>query len=192
MSQIYAIRNDYNHHKELDLETMDIARHAPDDIDLDDILGFSLANKPMNSWWVAPETKFLDVNDLPDSPIPDVSVWAAGACLILSPKAHRMLGELLQSSGEFLPVIIENETYHIFNCLTLGEEDDAKSSFRYENEIKLGLKYLEFKKDEFDKVIFKSKLETCLTLFCNERLKDAVESFDLTGVIFDKNLIEIF
>jgi len=192
MSQIYAIRNDYNNHKELDLETMDIARHAPDDIDLDDILGFSLANKPMNAWWTAPETKFLDVDGLPNAPIPDISVWAAGACLILSPKAQRILGELLQQSGELLPVIIGNETYQIFNCLTLGNEDESKCKFRYENDMKLGLESLAFDNDASELLIFKSKLETCLTLFCNEQFREAVISFELSGIIFDKNLIEIF
>jgi len=192
MSQIYALRNDYNHHKELDLETMDIARHAPDDIDLDDILGFSLAHKPMSSWWVAPETKFLDVDDLPNNGIPDISIWAAGACLILSPKAQRILAEMLQPFGEFLPVIIDNETYQIFNCLTLGEEDESKCKFRHENKMKLGLEHLEFNKKTYELLTFKSKLESCLTLFCNDKFKDAVKVFELTGLIFDENLIEIF
>jgi len=192
MSQIYAIHNDYKNHKELDLETMDIARHAPDDIDLDDILGFSLANKPMSSWWVAPETKFLDVEDLPNCDIPDISVWAAGACLILSPKAQRLLGEALQQFGELLPVIIGSETYQIFNCLTLGNEDESKCRFRYENEMKLGLEHLEFDKKAPELLIFKSKLESCLTLFCNDQFRDTVQSFELSGLNFDEDLIEIF
>lgn len=192
MAHIYAIRNDYNNHKELDLETMDIARSAPDNIELDDILDFSLVNKSMSSWWVTPETKFIDVEDFPECSIPDVSVWAAGACLILSPKAYRILGELMMSSGEFLPVAVGNATYQIFNCLTIGEADESKSKFRYANDKKLGLEYLEFKKSASELLIFKSKVESCLTLFCSDQLKEAVESFELSGLIFDTNLIEVF
>ena len=51
------------------------------------------------------------------------------------------------------------------------------------------LKYLEFKPDATRSLVFKSKSEYCLTLFCSGRFKDIIESFDLRGVIFDANLI---
>jgi len=89
-------------------------------------------------------------------------------------------------------VIIDNETYQIFNCLTLGEEDESKCKFRHENKMKLGLEHLEFNKKTYELLTFKSKLESCLTLFCNDKFKDAVKVFELTGLIFDENLIEIF
>jgi hypothetical protein len=41
-------------------------------------------------------------------------------------------------------------------------------------------------------VIFKSRLQNAASLFCTGRLKQVVETYELTGVVFDTNLIEVF
>lgn len=189
--QLYAIRNDGIHYKQLDLTILDVNRHSPDELELEDVIEFSKRNTKMSSWWKTPETDFISVNGDESAPIPDISLWV-DAALVLSPKAHRMLGDLLQPSGEFLPVSIQGEHYYIFNCLSIGEEDTEKSKFEKHKDIPLGLKCLSFKETAYDLVIFKSHLENCLTVFCGERLKAAVDSFSLTGAKFDANLIEQF
>jgi len=191
MNQIYAIRNEGVGYQFLDLTIMDVARNAPEDIPMDDILDFHLSNTSMATWWKAPETNFKSVEGEPASQIPDVSIWI-DASLVLSPKAYRMLHEPLQSSGEFLPVIVEGQTYYIFNCLTLGDEDKGNCKFEYIDDMPMGLETLRFQESSSNLLIFKSTLQSCLTLFCGNKFKDVIESFELTGISFDENLIEIF
>ena len=128
--KIYAIRKDAPKYKQLDLSILDITRHVPEEIDLDDIYDFSLKNTEMSEWWETPETKYIDYTGEPPGLIPDISVWI-DATLVLSPKADRVIGELLKTTGEFLPVLIGKETYYLFNCLTVGEVDEANSKFVY-------------------------------------------------------------
>ena len=188
MNQVYAIRDDGVKFKELDLEILDVTRIAPDNIDEDDIIEFSIKNTEMKLWWKNPETKFIGE---PNSPIPDISIWIDSS-LVLSPRAYRLLGDMLQTSGEFLPVLVGDETYYIYNCLDFGEENKDKCKHEYVDGNKFGLEYLEFENSASELLIYKSKLQSCLTLFCNDKFKDAVESFELTGIVFDTNLIEVF
>ena len=191
MKKLYAIRKDAPNYKQLDLGILDITRHAPDTINLDDIYEFSKNNTAMKSWWKTPETKFIDYGDEPPSLLPDISCWI-DATLVLSPKAYRMLGGLLQPAGEFLPVLVRDETYYIFNCFILGEADEVKSEYEYVDGVEFGLKYLVFKESATEHLVFKSTFQGCLTLFCGDRFKNAVEGFGLQGIIFDTNLIQIF
>ena len=183
----YAIRNNDEEFQYLDLTVMDILRNAPEDIPMDDILDFHRHNTAMAGWWKTPETGFKANDAFPTDSIPDVSVWPI-ASLVLSPKATRLLRDTLEPFGELLPVIVGDDTFHLFNCLTLGEEDTTE--FNYEDGMKMEMTSVTFKPGDLS--IFKSKQEKCLTLFCSDRFKSAIESFELDGISFDENLIERF
>ncbi len=63
---------------------------------------------------------------------------------MLSPKAYRLLKELLEPFGEFLPVTIDDERYFTFNCLTFVDADESQSEKQlYEGE-EVGIKSLVF------------------------------------------------
>lgn len=191
MKNIYAIRNDYLRYRELDLSISDVLRHRPENVPLDDVLDFHLQNTAMKSWWTTPETEFLKNNANSNAEIPDISRWV-DSTLLLSPKAYRLLGDTLQSSGEFLPVSIDDDVFYIFNCFVVGEADEKKSTFDHQGEMQLGLNHLEFLDDAASNLIFKTPLESCLTLYCTNEFKEIIESFDLKGINFDTNLIEVF
>lgn len=191
MPPIYAIRNDGVKFQELDLEMRDIRRHRPDHVSLDDVLEFHIRNTAFKSWWQTPQAEFINLTGSNTAPIPDISEWI-DSTLVLSPKAFRLLGDLLKSSGEFLPVKIEYETYYIFNCFVMGEADADKSEFEYQDGVKLGLIHLEFKESAADNLIFKTPLESCLTLYSNQKLKEIIESFELTGIRFDTELVQAY
>lgn len=57
--------------------------------------------------------------------------------------------------------------------------------------MQLGLSHLAFKDRLSENLIFKTPLESCLTLFYTDKLIEIIESFELTGIIFDSNLIEL-
>jgi len=191
MPEIYAIRNDGVKFQELDLELRDVRRSRPDHIPLDDVLQFHIRNTALKSWWATPHTEFVNLTGNSTASIPDISEWV-DSTLVLSPKAYRLLGDLLLSSGEFLPVVAKGETYYIFNCFIIGDVEDDKSEYEYHEDVRLGLISLEFKDSASKNLIFKTPVESCLTLFCNQRFKEIVESFELTGIQFDTELIQTY
>lgn len=188
MNNIFAIRKDAPKYKMLDLDILDVTRNLPDNIDLDSVYDFSQLNTAMASWWVTPDTRYTDYAGEGESSVPDISCWI-DATLVLSPKSHRLLKDLLNDSGEFLPVLVAGELHYIFNCFVLGEPNEDACEFNREEGMQAGLKHLEFDQSVTKHIIFKATFEGCLTLFCNQRFKDIVTSFDLHGIFFDKDLI---
>lgn len=188
---VYALRNDFEKYQDLDYEILDILNAAPEGTGVDNIVKFSIHNTAMKSWWKAPHTQFIKNEGAEDSVIPEICCWN-DATLVLSPKAYRLLGDMLSHSGELLPVIVGDDTYYIFNCLEFGEEDEEKCRFEYIDGERYGIEYLEFTSGVEEKLVFKSKLESCVTLFCSERFKEIVMSYGLAGLVFDKNLIQVF
>lgn len=187
MNQIFAIRKDIPDYQVLDLGLTDITRHLPDSADLDSVFDFSELNTPLTPWWKTPETRFINA-DKSKGLKPDISCWV-DATLVLSPKAYRLLNDTFRDSGEFLPVEIGGEMHFIFNCFKWGEVNENACEFNQEEGMQAGLKYLEFAPSAADLLIFKARIEGGLTLFCSQRFKDIVESFDLKGIVFDDDLI---
>ncbi len=190
MNDVFAIRADGYDFKELDLTLMDVLRHKPEEISVDDVLEFSKRNTKFSKWWWTPETKFIGGSGS-EASIPDISPWI-DATLVLSPKAYRFLGEVLSEFGELLPVKVYGETYYIFACNTFGQEDVDSCHFDESPEVVDGLKELSFLSEVAGSLVFKSKVELCLSLFCSVRFKGVVESYGLTGVVFSEKLIEDF
>lgn len=171
---IFAIRRDGYNYQELDLEVGDFIENMPEEIGSNTIHDFSVENLALAQYWQPIRTGFSEIKGEKNL-IPDVSNWI-GATLFLSPKAHRLLGELLAPFGEFLPVQIDKDTFYIFNCLTIA---DAKQSNEKLNFDETSIK---------DKVVFKTPEQQCIDIYCTERLKSAIEGFELKGVIFDEDL----
>ncbi|MES2826416.1 MAG: response regulator receiver protein [Pseudomonadota bacterium] len=179
--EIFAVRRDGYKYQELDLEIDDFIDIFRDELDYNTIQDFSINNLSLANYWQPLSTGFSTIARQ-ENLIPDIANWI-GATLLLSPKAYRYLGDLLSPFGEFLPIQIESETFQIFNCLTVAEinsvpGDSEKFSF---NEDSIG-----------DKLIFKTPYQHCLDIYCTARFQEAVESFDLKGVIFDKNILSPF
>lgn len=155
---IYTIEPDGYKFKELDLEVRDFINIFPKDTDYVSAQEFSEHNMSLASTWKLLKTGFSDIEGN-ENLTPDISTWI-DATLLLSPKAKRLLGETLADYGEFLPIIIDDEQYEIFNCLTLRETKDASD------------------------LIFKSADSNCAHLYCQQRLKDIVEDLKLEGIVF--------
>jgi len=190
MSKIYVIENDFRNFQSLDLETFDLVIHKPKHIPLDDVLHFSQRNTRFSEWWYTPETKHIKNEGSINPTIPDLAHWHRGT-LVLSPRAHRLLGETLAQSGELLPVIVRDETFYIYNCFVFGEEDKEKTKFSYMNDEPFELVALEFTPETAENLLFKSKSESS-SLFCNEQFKQLVEANELTGIEFNETLLMEF
>lgn len=187
----YLIINDNYKFQEFDLDILDIVSFVPEAKDLIEVMNFSFHNTIFTNHWERIESSFSPVGGFPNADIPDICRWI-GATLVLSKKAHETLKEILQPYGEFLPVVCGDEIYHIYNCLTEVDVNESES-----HRIMNGEDIVEVKKIAFDKasintkLVFKTKFNLCLDIFCTEQLKYAVEKSGLTGVIFSENLTQI-
>lgn len=192
MSAIFAIRNDGYAFQEIDLKIDDIIDARPNDIDENIVLDFSLKNYAMSDWWPTPDTEFIAIDNDKNASIPDISKWM-DASLVLSPKAYRLLGDTFREWGELLPITVRNETFYIFNCLTFGlvRSDLCEKSY-YEGE-ELGIKTIVFDtEDTAKKLMFKTTYNACMELYCGDRLKNIIQSYELSGVVFSEKLAEDF
>lgn len=172
---IYKIVNDGFKYQELDLVVRDFIDSFPDEYDYRQCQDFSLENIALKDFWPTMQTGFSKIEGN-ENLIPDITTWI-DATLLLSPRSFRLLGDMLKPFGELLPILVEGENYFLFNCLTKAEavvedEDTNRVTFD-ENKIK-------------GYVAFKARAQHCFNVFCSERLKNAVEGFDLQGIIFEK------
>ncbi|WP_444997490.1 hypothetical protein [Aliikangiella sp. IMCC44359] len=182
---IYAIRNDGFKYQELDLLITDIFDYFPESFTERDIVYFSLNNTSLSDFWQFKKTGWSKIEG-EENLIPDITKWV-NATLVLSPKAHRYLGDMMSPFGEFLPIQIEDEEdpHYIFNCLTTAKVDESKSNSE-EN------KMIFLEKSVGDKLFFKSPYQSCQDIFCTGRIKEQIESTGLTGIIFDDKLYSIY
>ncbi len=174
---IFAIRNDGCKYQELDLDVNDFIEEFPECYDYGQCHDFSVENISMLEFWQFKRTGFREIEG-EENLIPDITSWI-DATLLLSPKAYRLLSDTLSPFGEFLPIMIEMETYYIFNCLTVVDVIEEKSS---DTSIEFDMGSVS------NTLIFKTRFQRCLDLFCLERLKTIVEGFELKGIVFDSHL----
>lgn len=193
MSNIYLIENDGYDFKWLRLETHDIIDLMPEEYSLKQIHRFSLHNLSLGEYWKDVSTTFKPNFDRIDDPIPDVSLWLGHASLVLSEKAFDTLGDLLKDFGEFLPIDCNGTTFYIFNCRVLANADESKSKQVIFNGEVVGIEKIVFDESEtIGKLIFKSKYNSCVNLFCGDAVKNAVEKHALKGIVFSSDLVPSF
>ncbi|PHQ87345.1 MAG: hypothetical protein COB58_05135 [Thalassobium sp.] len=177
----------------LALDPLDIIRRAPRDLGLefDDIMEFSRRSTKMKAWWPDIETTFVANEDIESPEIPDITIWPAGAALVLTPKAYRLLGDLLGKFGELLPVRILNEEQPcwIFNCLTKKDADPELSEWEYQGGMPISIKRLGFEFGDNDPVVFKSDFDNCAFLYCGDRFRKIVAEYELKGLAFDSLVV---
>jgi hypothetical protein len=191
MKLIFAIRNHGFNFQELSFPITKVLEAIPASVVQKEVLKFNYNNLSMADWW--PENIAAEFKQIPDkdaAAIPDICEWR-GASLMLSPRAYQCLYSVLEGYGEFLPVCVSGQTYHLFNCLTFGQIDEINSKQDIQNGVFMGVKKVRFNSyDIAEKIVFKTKFDRCATVFCDERFKNAVESNLLVGVEFREDLAD--
>lgn len=176
--------------KTLDLELFDFIEDFPDHVTVPERASFDQNNLSLKGFWKTPNTTLIESYDTVDGQVPDITIWSY-RCLLLSPKAHRFLQDLLSPAGEFLPVRIEGSTWYLFNPQVFYP-DESLSVERFEEGVFEGfLKELSFAEvEDFTAPLFKTSPNNNSYLYCDERLRDAVSSFGLAGIQFTTELVE--
>ncbi|WP_215396920.1 hypothetical protein [Rheinheimera oceanensis] len=183
---IFRIAAPKNTHELIDFDVISMAKMLGDK-DFKLVRRLSNSNVSILDRWVKPSCGF---NKKYKSEPSDVSLW--GSFLLLSPLAYESLSPDLSAHGEFLPIDLNGTDWWLFNCLELGKESLA-DCVSHEAAHSTELEKLVFDERALSgKLIFKSELEGCKTLFCDDRLKIAVTQLPVCGVNFNNNLVEQF
>lgn len=112
---------------------------------------------------------------------------------MLTLRAAEVLKPYIETDGEFLPIVIDGEKFQVFNVMSFGEEDQENTKHEYIDEHPVGLKSLKFiELSVADKYVFKSLMEGCALLYCDDKLKNLCNEHDLRGVEFDLDLLDVF
>tara|TARA_Y100001951_G_scaffold101708_1_gene107072 strand:- start:397 stop:954 length:558 start_codon:yes stop_codon:yes gene_type:complete len=181
---IFRLEAPNNTHEVIDFDVLSMAKMLGDK-DFKLVRRLSNSNVSIVDRWVKPSCGFNKKYKSKSEPS-DVSLW--GSFLLLSPLAYESLSAELSAHGEFLPIDLNGEDWWLFNCLALGAESLAECVTHQAE-----LEKLVFDENKLaDKLIFKSELEGCKTLFCDDRLKIAVTQLPVCGVNFNTNLVEQF
>ncbi|EIO4079098.1 hypothetical protein D8T49_22555 [Vibrio vulnificus] len=187
---IYQVRNIQRYYKVLEHDPYQRAIDAGDDVLLDRLFNEPVTSKGLADVWLEESVQFTAHYDT-SLKTPDLSVW--GAFLVMTQRAAEVLRPFIGSDGEFLPILIDGERFQVFNVMSFGEEDKANTKHEYIDGHPAGLEELKFVESSIaDKYVFKSLLQGCNLLYCDEKLKSLCNENDLRGVDFDLDLLDIF
>lgn len=137
--------------------------------------------------WKPLEIEFRSCEGSMATEVPDLSENFGR--LFLSEKAFSALGELLQQSGECLPVTFSGRKGYIFNPTVTAEQHNAviQSATAYDEHGNL----VHFAFDEARLAgvsVVKTNLDLYKGVFCGEQLKELCLTERLTGVTFSPDV----
>ena len=182
----YSIHNDRTHFATLGFDWKQIVAVFGDSMDT----RFDVNQTPRSyaeSWNPEITVSFSNAGGLTGSAVPDIAEHQGR--LFVSAKAYDVLYPLLKNDGEFLPVTCADGNGYMFNPLRLAEELGAlNEAYCVKNEWD-EVEHIAFHEDKLTSVTaFRTEFDDYLSLFCNEKLKQAVEQHQLTGVTFNASL----
>ncbi|GAB2508888.1 hypothetical protein [Microbulbifer agarilyticus] len=186
---IYRITDNTNDFQDLDIDPFDFveAMAHKNGLTYSEFERFSWDNKVFGQDWIDIGGDFMLGSK--NKPRPELAMWS-GPYLMLSPKANKALAPLLAPYGELLPFSVEGDSWHLFNCLTLADVDEARSEALTVDGHWQGVKSLAFPEAEIrNKRIFKTKFNRCTELYCDATLVELIQAHQLTGLEFSPSLI---
>ncbi|MBE0377676.1 hypothetical protein [Pseudoalteromonas prydzensis] len=121
----------------------------------------------------------------------DVNLY--GCFLVLNRRAYNCLNEAIINCGEFVPLKTDSEEMFLFNTLNFASEDLTLTEKAYLDGYEDGLKTLVFDINDIqDKLLFKSKLQGGLSVYCTDDFKKLITDNNLSGINFNKDLLSCF
>ena len=184
---IYRIHSNIQHYLSLHIEGREARKALGQDSD------FDIDERPISylNHWKTMKVSFYDAFDGDNKKaVPDISLRLGK--LFLNERAYQVLKVLLESDGEFLPVITEFGGGYIYNCLTVADDLNATDE-------KLCIH--DPLNDRFSIGFIESRLVNCHVFraqidpagyFCKQKMKDLVEQNNLTGISICENISNPF
>ncbi|WKT59939.1 hypothetical protein Q2E61_13655 [Microbulbifer thermotolerans] len=179
------------------IDTVNLIEQLGGDVDtmLPIVLETLEKDEPMASFWKEGITSEFRPLSPASTENPEISLWESRmVSLLLNARAYDAFKDRLAPEGEFLPVTVDGEPMHIFNCLSYAKEDESLCVRRYvDGELAVGLETLFFDdEDVAGRFLFKSKLQGGSELYCSYSFKALCEEVGLKGLRFDEDLLSPF
>ncbi|WP_417763956.1 hypothetical protein [Shewanella sp.] len=189
---IYKLMEQPHQYKSLDLDMLTLfEKVGSEELGLK-IFQQADTNLSLAKDWVAFDCDYFEEPDADDLQAPDVFLWLE-SYLVLTETAQRTLASYLEGFGEFLPISVSGEPHYLFNCMTLGKEDESATEYKLDGGLPTGITKLAFLPDDVEnKTLFKSQISFCSSLFGNTRFKQLCDENRLNGLRFEEDLAAIF
>ncbi|MEH0152851.1 DUF1629 domain-containing protein [Limibacter armeniacum] len=146
---------------------------------------------PIGKYWPKCHGVFYDMTTTDSqvmSDTPDIFIWN-NTSLVLSPRALKLLENILESFGELLPFDHNGEQFHLFVVHAIAEADFSKSEKMYDEFGEIGVKHLDFYPESVgSKSIFKSNFDHYRHLYCTQEFRDICIQNNLKGMNFTDKL----
>ncbi len=121
----------------------------------------------------------------------DVNLY--GNFLVLNIRAYECLSQFMRGCGEFSLLKTDGDELFLFNPLNFVKEDLSLTEKAYLDGFEDGIKNLVFDNDDInEKLLFKSKLQGGLSIYCTDDFKNLVANNELSGLIFSTDLLSPF
>lgn len=189
---IYSLSNDYSNFKQIELNTLLLAGMLGIDEEADQfsrLLKFGISGERYADIWTdGVSTSFKTLPDWPKAVhTPDVSVYK-GATLILSEAAVACIRPILENSGELLPIDADGSRYYLLNILSrfpVIEELCELETMEGMPELILGAKNISWGDTAgLAPDLFYLDFHGFSGVYCNRAMKETIEQFELSGLIF--------
>jgi len=178
----YLIDQDYKNCYSLTLDVADLTSKMPS-------YSQRFRAKPRLDGWVAPKASLFASENYTGSveTLPDITTWALGN-LVLNPKAHAVFKDLIAPSGEFLPLLIGNDTYYMFQTLFVMPDSaiDLSGAVDIVNSgVHMGQDRVKFDEAQLEgRCLFKSPTNKLTFSFATKEFKSKYDEHGFCGLVF--------
>jgi hypothetical protein len=182
---IYKLNSDYQNTSLLFIDGVELGTKMP---------GYRprfLGNARTNEW-VMPEASFYYSENFEGirETLPDITIWSAGV-LVLNTNAYKVFKNVLEKSGEFLPISIQDEIYYLLNVLYIIPEtaiNKEKSIEFVDSGVHLGQSNVSFDESFLTLeglAVFKTPTDRLVFSYCTDQFKKLYEQNDFKGLVFE-------
>lgn len=177
---LYSIHNDRKHYAALAFDWKQIVALFGDSMETRIDVN-PTPNRYAAIWNPEITVSFDHCGGLTGSQIPDIAEHQGR--LFVNAKAYDILHPLLESDGEWLPVITEQGQGYLFNPLRLAEDSNAlDESLCVRNEWD-DVENVAFHEQQLAGIqAFRTAFDDYATLYCKETIKNAIEANQLSGI----------
>ncbi|WP_441004010.1 hypothetical protein [Pseudocolwellia agarivorans] len=193
---VFQLRKPTNSYDVIDLDLVSMAKQIVSKTgqSFDDVLDIVMEEIPDgNKTLLELSEDGFDCKHDPRAKKQNYDVNLYGNFLVLNARAYECLSKVISEYGEFSPLRTDGEELFLFNPLYFGKEDISLTEKAYLDGYEDGLKSLVFDNDDISgKLLFKSKLQGGLSIYCTDDFKNILSDNKLCGLTFSSDLLSPF
>ncbi|WP_444998451.1 hypothetical protein [Aliikangiella sp. IMCC44359] len=183
----------FNHHKFLnfrfDEEQLEDILGEPTDENFDSFINYNNAPKVFKEIYTVPLNFNFSIDHKEDKGKTIADLCVVNGRLFLSQRAYDILLPLINEDGEFLSVRYQEGNGYFFTPLSVVDVDPKITLKNEWGDIE----NLGFNEKDVEKyAVFRTRYDGYIGLYCQDRVKQAIEDNSLTGLYITTDLANIF